>query len=315
MTLLRKNTLGGLARRRASTRRWRREPGPRSTLAKVFPFLVIVLAPAIAFAQGGSPQAPHAATTTALRVCVDPGDMPFSDRAGQGFEDKLAVMVAKALGERAEFEWQRGPGLMRALHDHQCDVVAGWPTAEKAAVLTTRPYYRSTYVLIYRQSLPYRIRSLDDPALKTLSIGVRTIGDQWTGLPGGALLAAHGLQDSARPYPLHGNTSAISPSLDLIKAVADGDIDAAIAWGPPAAYFAKRQAVKIAVVPLTHTHLRIPVQFSISMAVRPDDVALRDRLDKFIRQHHASIHALLAGYYVPLLPLDAVAAQPSVAEQ
>lgn len=276
--------------------------------------LLALFAPAIAFAQSGPSQASHAATPKVLRVCVDPGDMPFSDQAKQGFEDKLAVMAADALGARAEFEWKRGAGLKHALNAHQCDVIMGWPTLDKS-MLTTQPYYRSTYVLIYRKSSPYRIHSLDDPVLKRLSIGVRTIGDEWTGLPGGAMLAAHGLQDSAHPFPLRGNTSAMSPSLDLIKAVADGDVDAAIAWGPPAGYFARREAVKLAVVPLTQAHLKVPTRFSISMAVRADDAALREKLDRFLDQHHKAIHALLASYDVPLLPLGEAGSHPSVAEQ
>ncbi|MGH8124348.1 MAG: quinoprotein dehydrogenase-associated putative ABC transporter substrate-binding protein [Rhodanobacteraceae bacterium] len=278
--------------------------------------LLALLAPAIVFAQGGDSQAPHPASSKVLRVCVDPGDMPFSDQARQGFEDKLAVMAADALGARAEFDWHRGAGLMRALRARQCDVVMGWPTLDKtAAVVTTRPYYRSTYVLVYRQSSPYRIHSLKDPVLKKLRIGVRTIGDEWTGLPGGAMLAAHGLQDSAHPYPLRGNTSTVSPSLDLIKAVADGDVDAAIAWGPPAGYFARRESVKLAVVPLTRVHLKLPTRFSISMAVRADDVALREKLDRFLDRHRKTIRALLAGYDVPLLPLENASNNSSVAEQ
>lgn len=296
---------GGLASQ-SSPRR------PQRTL--LLASLFALLAPAIAFAQTGRLQASSAASPKALRVCVDPGDMPFSDQAKQGFEDKLAVMAAEALGEPAEFEWKRGAGLKHALRAQQCDVIMGWPTLDKS-VLTTQPYYRSTYVLIYRQSSPYRIHSLEDPVLKRLSIGVRTIGDEWTGLPGGAMLAAHDLQDSARPYPLRGNTSTVSPSLDLIKAVADGDVDAAIAWGPPAGYFARRGAVKLAVVPLTQAHLKIPTRFSISMAVRADDTVLRDKLDRFLDQHRAAIHALLASYDVPLLPLEGASSHPSVAEQ
>lgn len=286
-------------------------------LASTWALACMLLIPAFASAQTTQPQyagSTPAATAKALRVCADSGDLPFSNRAGQGFENKLAVMAAQALGERAEFVWQRPANLMSALDARKCDVVMGWPTADKT-VTTTAPYYRSTYVLVYRQSSPYRIHSLDDPVLKQLKIGVREIGDQWTGLPGGAMLAKHGLQGSARPFPLPGNTSSVSPALGLIKAVADGDVDAAIAWGPPAAYFAARQKVKLTVVPLTEVHLMVPMRFSISMAVRPDEAALRAKLDRFLDQRRESIHELLSGYDVPLLPLDGAGIKTSIARQ
>lgn len=277
-------------------------------------FIILMLSATAHAAHAGPRGARPARPGTALRVCADPNDLPFSNQAREGFENKLAAMVGKALGEYVEYDWwpQRQQFLKHTLDAYQCDVVMGWATDNDQA-LTTDPYYRSAYVLVYRQSAPYDIRSLEDPLLKKLEIGVHSVGDDWEDLPGGAVLAKRGIVRNVHVYTLYQNYSQPNPTSDLIKAVADGDVDVAIAWGPLAGYFAPRQKVKLKVVPLIHTHAVLPFQFSISMAVRKGDTQLCDKLNRFLKQNRAAIHALLVHYNVPLLPLKGAQPPPKVA--
>ncbi len=271
---------------------------------------VLLFAPALAFAQSHNGTVGATVSANApLRVCADPNDLPYSNRAEQGFENKLAQMLAQALGKQVQFVWQiQGAKFLRDLYAGQCDVVMGLPTADHAyGVLTTDPYYRSAYVLVYRADAPYRLKSLDDSRLHTLRIGVHSVGADDAYLPTGTALARRGITSNVRNYKLFEDYyKRANPSSNLINAVADGDIDVALAWGPLAGYFATREPVKLTVVPLTHTHTVLPFQFSISMAVRHGDSALRDKLNAFLASHHAAIHTLLADYGVPQLQLNEV---------
>lgn len=282
-----------------------------------------LLAPAFAFAQThtqypGAAPAP-APAVKALRVCADPNDLPFSNRAQQGFENKLAEMLAQSLGQPVRFVWAaQGKEFLRdTLNADKCDVVMGLPTGDHAyGVLTTDPYYRSAYSLVYRAKAPYQLKSLKDPRLRKLQIGVHATGDDWIDLPGGATLAHRGIVRNVHIYKLFADYGRPNPSADLIEAVANGDVDVAIAWGPLAGYFASREPVKLTVVPLTNTHTILPFQFSISMAVRHGNGALRDKLNAFMERHRAAIHALLAGYGVPQLDMNTVSpAQDTVTKR
>ncbi|HET6632402.1 MAG TPA: quinoprotein dehydrogenase-associated putative ABC transporter substrate-binding protein [Rhodanobacteraceae bacterium] len=262
------------------------------------------------------PVPPHVQTAGAapapanapLRVCADPNDLPFSNRAGEGFENKLADMLAKAMGKTVDYTWRarRRHFLRDTLHARRCDVVMALPTRDTDA-LTTAPYYRSSYALVYRANAPYKINSLEDPRLRTLQIGVHAVGDDWVDLPGGAVLAHRGIVRNVHIYKLYADYGRASPSADLIEAVANGDVDVAIAWGPLAGYFATRQKTPLVVVPLEHTHAILPFEFSISLAVRHGDTALRDKLNAILAEKHDAIHALLARYGVPQLALKATA--------
>ncbi|HET7587716.1 MAG TPA: quinoprotein dehydrogenase-associated putative ABC transporter substrate-binding protein [Gammaproteobacteria bacterium] len=262
-------------------------------------FLVAMLSTA---AHASAPPAPW--TKRPLRVCADPNDLPFSNRAQQGFENKLAQLVASRMNTYVEYEWwpQRQKFLDNTLYAHHCDVVMGW-AAHSDAVLTTKPYYRSAYAIVYRKSASYDIRSLRDPLLRKLQIGVHAVGDDWFDLPGGAVLANRGIVKNVHVYTLFSNYGRPNPSAELIEAVASGDVDVAIAWGPLAGYFAKYQPVDLVVVPLVNAHAKLPFEFSISAAVRKGDTELRDKLNRILENNRDQINALLASYNVPLLPL------------
>jgi mxaJ protein len=241
----------------------------------------------------------------ALRVCADPNNLPFSNRRGEGFENRLAHRVARELGyRRVDYTWwaQRRGFIRNTLNAGRCDLVMGVPSGF-GPVLTTRPYYRSTYALVYRRDAGYAPRSLDDPRLRDLRIGLHFIGDDYGNPPPAAALARRGIVRNVVGYSIYGDYRQPNPPARLIEAVAGGEIDAAIAWGPLAGYFARRQPVALAVLPLPSPAEAnaAPFEFSIAMGVRRTDAALRDRLDRILARRQKAVAALLKRYGVPLV--------------
>ena len=211
-----------------------------------------------------------------LRVCADPNNMPFSSRDQTGFENRIAALVAQDFNTRLTFVWQRmGRGFVREYLDKaQCDLLVGIPTNYRA-VLTTSPYYRSTYVFVSRQGEP--VPSLDSPSLHGLKIGVQVLKKQYT--PPGEALARRGLQSSIVGFDTIGDGAD-----SIIRAVADQKVDLAIVWGPLAGYFAKEIGHDLRVTPVEPEvdPPGLPFTFAISMGVRKGDLALRDQLEKIL---------------------------------
>ena len=239
-----------------------------------------------------------------LRVCADPNNLPFSNHAEQGFENQLATLLGQALNERVEYTWwaQRRGFLRATLNAGRCDVVMGLPSQDGMA-LTTRPYYRSSYVLVYRADRNYGIHSLDDSKLKHLRIGVHLIGNNSP--PPAIALAHRGIIENVVGYNIYGDYRQANPPLRLIKAVAQGDIDVAIVWGPMAGYFAKHEPVSLTIVPLVNSAQDgLPFAFSIALGVRKGDEVMKAQLDAALARKHDAIHTLLDEYNVP--QVDAV---------
>ncbi|MBN1239390.1 MAG: substrate-binding domain-containing protein [Gammaproteobacteria bacterium] len=279
-----------------------------SSLRAVVTRLRTVLTAAVAAAAlaGGTAAAADPAERAdgdALGICADPNNLPFSDRRRNGFENALARLVGDALGRPIEYTWhpQRRGFIRNTLDAGLCDVVMGVPSDYELA-RTTRPYYRSTYVFVRRSDAGFDVAGLDDPVLRRLRIGVHAVGDDYSSTPGAAALGRRGLIDNMVGYSIYGDYSQPHPPSRLIEAVADGDIDVAIAWGPLAGYFASRQRVPLEIRPVEpRSDGGFPFVFDISMAVRDEDVALRARLDELIETRAADIRALLERYGVPLV--------------
>jgi mxaJ protein len=244
-----------------------------------------------------------AANQQALRVCADPNNMPFSNQAGEGFENKLAELVAQRLGRTVEYTWwaQRRGFIRHTLKAGDCDIVMGVP-ARYDFVEATTPYYRSTYVFVSQARRHLQLDSIDDPQLRTLSVGVHLIGDDGNNTPPAHALGQQGIVDNVRGYMIYGDYREQSPPARLIEAVASGQIDVAAAWGPLAGYAAKQSDVALTVTPITGGERFAPqqFQFDIAMGVRKGDHALRDQLNEVIAQDGAEITALLTSYGVPL---------------
>jgi mxaJ protein len=239
-----------------------------------------------------------------LRVCADPNNLPFSNRAREGFENRLAVMLAQDLGRDLQYVWwtQRKSFLEHTLGENRCDLVLGAPAAAPA-VLVTRPYYRSTYVFVTRKSSNIAPTSLLDPRLAEYRIGVHVVDDNYA--PPAILLSRQGLTRNLVAFSLYGKEGEADPPEKIVAAVARGDVDLAIVWGPFAGYFAKRENCDLQVTPVSPSSAGpIPFTYSISAAVRKSDEKLRAEIDKAFSRNCGAIRSLLSEYDVPQLPMN-----------
>ena len=241
-----------------------------------------------------------------FRVCADPNALPYSNAAQQGFENKLADLVARDFKATAVFTWypQRRGFVRNTLKDYQCDVVMGVPSTLDM-VLTTIPYYRSTYVFVYRKDRGLDIRSFDDPRLKQLKIGVYQFGDDYVNTPPVHALLDRGVApENFVGYSLYGDYARPNPPADLIDAVARGEVDVALGWGPIAGYFARHEPVPLEVVPVSPA-IDLPFRpyvYDMSLGVRRDDGKwLKEALDEILTRHRAEIRQLLVSYDIPLV--------------
>jgi mxaJ protein len=259
-----------------------------------------LLAVSLAF-QGAAPRV--------LRVCADPNNLPFSNERREGFENRLAELVARELHATVQYTWwaQRRGYVRNTLKAGRCDVIMGVPTG-LGPVLVTRPYYRSTYAFVTRRGGP-RIASLDDARLRRLRVGVQIIGDDFANAPPAMALSKRGIVRNVRGYSVLGDYREPNPPSRIIRAVANGDIDVGIAWGPLAGYFAPRAAVPLRVTPVSPEVdvPYLPFVFDIAMGVRREDTALRDTLDAVLLRRRSEIDRLLADYGVPRADTPAVA--------
>ena len=233
----------------------------------------------------------------AFRVCADPSDLPFSDDQGQGFENKIAELMAQKLDVPLTYTYYPDAlGFVRnTLRANRCDVIMGVVAADEL-VQNTNPYYRSTYVLAYRDGEGDRFGDLDSPLMQLARIGVVA------GTPVADLLARKGLVDQAQGYKLNVDTRVEQPARRMIEDLAAGQIDAALLWGPIAGYWGERQKVPIKLVPLaSDPRAKLRLDFRISMGVRPNEPQWKHDLNDLIRELQPQIQAILADYGVPLL--------------
>jgi mxaJ protein len=247
----------------------------------------------------------------ALTVCADPNNLPFSNRQGQGFENKLAAMLARDLHEPIQYLWwaQRRGFARNTVAQSKCDL---WPGVASGIerMSTSRPYYRSSYVFVTRASRPLPGLTLDDPRLKTLTIGVQLIGYDGTNTPPAQALADRGLTQNIRGFMLFGDYRKPSPPAAIVEAVADGSIDTAIVWGPVAGYFAQ-QANKPLRLQAVHDEGMWKMSYDVSVGVRRGDTALLQRVNAALASESTAIERLLVSYHVPMA--DSSAGHPSVA--
>ena len=248
----------------------------------------------------------------ALRVCSDPNNLPFSNAAGEGFENRLAALVADDLGQHVTYAWhaQRRGFVRETLKAKLCDVIIGVPD-HYDLVETTQPYYRSTYVFVSQADRKFNISSIKDPRLKHLSIAVHLIGDDGSNTPPVHALGEQGIIDNVIGYPIYGDYRDPNPTAKPIEAVERGEADIAAVWGPLAGYFAKASPTPLIVTPITGVETFKPLRFdfALSMGVRKGDHGLRDKLNAILSRRKNDIGALLKDFGVPLVT-PASSAQP-----
>src|SRR5438105_6129062 len=267
----------------------------RSLRSIVLPLLAAALtSPARAQAPGG------------LRVCADPNNLPFTNRRMEGFENRIADLLARDMRARLSYTWwaQRRGFFRNTLKAGLCDVVLGVPAGFEMAA-TTRPYYRSTYVFVSRAARNPMPRSLDDEALRTLRIGVQLAGNDYNNPPPAHALSRRGIVDNVVGYSLYGDYSEENPPARIVEAVARGDIDVAIVWGPLAGYFAPRQRVRLTVTPVSPSidPPSLPFVYDICVGVRRGREDLKKAVQQSLDRRRGNIQKILAEYGVPLLPL------------
>jgi len=242
-----------------------------------------------------------------LTVCADPNNLPFSNAQQQGFENRIADLIAKDLGRPITYVWwaQRRGYVRNTLTDRKCDL---WPgvAAGVEMVSTTRPYYRSSYMFVSRADKPLAGLTLDDPRLKTLTIGVQMVGNDAQNTPPAHALASRGLTGNVRGYMIYGDYEQPNPPAGIVKAVAAGDIDVALVWGPLAGYFAKQSTVPLRLEKVTPwlDGAQWPMTYDISMGVRRDEPALQAQVEDILEREQPRITPILASYNVPLDSAD-----------
>lgn len=244
-----------------------------------------------------------------LRVCQDPNNLPFSNIKGEGIENKLAELLAKKLGWKLDyFSFPQRMGFIRNTlkfklpgTNYRCDIVMGVPTGfDQVAV--TKPYYRSTYALVFPKGKGLdNVKSkqdflqLDSKQLKKLKIGLydRSPASQW--------LARRGLLDQAVPYRIMNADPNQYPGEIIEKDLAGGNIDVAIVWGPLGGYFVKKLTQpELSIVPLT-SESGVNFQYEMSMGVRFGEKEWKAQVDKFLTENKPEIDAILREFNVPLL--------------
>jgi mxaJ protein len=232
-----------------------------------------------------------------LRVCAEPDNLPFSHQDQSGFENRIARLLATEIGAELKFEWQpqRRGFVRKTLGSDLCDAWMGVPAGFER-VLTTKPYYRSTYVFIYGKR---PLQSFDSPDLAALRIGVQLPGNDGAATPAGYALAAKGAVQNVHGYPIYGEQPAAER---IVDAITRGELDAGVVWGPAAGFFARAKNLTVTAATAPRELDAMPFEFAISIGVKRGNLDLRDRLDVALAQRKAEVDAVLDEYAVPRLP-------------
>jgi quinoprotein dehydrogenase-associated probable ABC transporter substrate-binding protein len=251
------------------------------------------------------PGASAAQSRPELKICADPNNLPFSNRRLEGFENKIADLLARDMGARISYTWwaQRRGFFRNTLKAGLCDVVMGIPSGLETAS-PTRPYYRSTYVVVYRADRGIDIRTFDDPALRRLRVAVQLAGDDYANTPPAHALSRRGIVQNVVGFTLYGDYAQANPPARIVEAVARRDVDVAIVWGPLAGYFAPRQRAALRVVPVSPSIDLpfLPFVFDISFGVRRGDERLKSAIEEILERRRTEIEEILDRYGVPRAP-------------
>lgn len=238
------------------------------------------------------------ASAAYLRVCADPDNLPFSNEKAEGFENKLADLIAQKLDATLEYTWfAEATGYVpNTMGREACDLVMGYAQGT-GLIEDTNPYYYTSYVLIYREQDPSLagVDNLSDPRLKGKRIGL------FARTPPASILAMHGLVANAKPFEVNADESAAKTTMTIIGEIASGELDAALLWGPVGGYYAERAGVPLKLVPLVKENAGPSTIYGITMGVRPNEPQWKHTINKLIAENQGEINVILEGYNVPLL--------------
>ena len=263
------------------------------TIRSAFPVLLLMLSGA---AMGAD-------NLTALRVCADPGNMPLSNNKGEGFENRIAQVIADSLGTGVQYYYRPGieRGLTRTTLDaDECDLMLDMP-ADAERVLTTVPLYRTTFVLAYRNDRGLDIKSLDDPSLKTVKVGVY----QTSAIR--EALAQHDVKNNTVIHYLSHDADLVPADqpVNQVQQVIDGQLDVAAVWGPFAGYYKAMKQAPLVILPVNLMDDAVPMEFDMALAVRSRNRDLHDKVEAAMKKEKDKIRAILVDFGVPLVKCDA----------
>lgn len=238
----------------------------------------------------------QALTTSLLRVCADPSNLPFSNEKLEGFENRIIALVAEKLELEIRYTWfPQTVGFVRnTLRMRDCDLISGITTTSEL-VQNTNPYYHSAYVMIYRRDSGITATSMQDPQLKGKKLGLIA------GTPPANLVAQLGMLGNIKPYQLVADTRHHKPAREAVLDVANKETDVAFVWGPLAAFHARETDVELELVPLTREAARTRLTFRVSMAVRYNETDWKHRINEVLNELQPQINTILKEYGVPLL--------------
>jgi quinoprotein dehydrogenase-associated probable ABC transporter substrate-binding protein len=232
-----------------------------------------------------------------LRVCADPNSLPFSNEAGEGYENKLAEFIAGKLGKSVSYTYfPQVTGFVRnTLGAFKCDVIMSYPQGDEL-VQNTNPYYQTAYAILFKPGTGLDgVEGLADPRLKGKRIGIVAQ------TPPATNMAMNGLMATARPYHLMVDTRLGTSAEAMISDLDAGEIDAAVLWGPIAGYYAKKAATHLTLVLLVHEKGGSRMTYRITMGVRPSDQEWKRQLNQLIADYQPEINKILLDFGVPLL--------------
>jgi mxaJ protein len=256
--------------------------------------------------------ASDARSAGSLRVCADPDNMPFSNDKGEGFENKLAGLIADKLGDQLDYSWfSESTGYVPNTMGRQaCDLVMGYAQGT-GLIEDTNPYYYTSYILIHRQddqSLA-SVDRLSDPRLKGKKIGL------FARTPPASILAMYGLAANAKLFEVDADESASKAAQTMIAEIASGELDAGLLWGPVGGYYAEQSAVPLRLVPLVKENAGPRTIYGITMGLRPNEPQWKHTINKLLAENQADIYAILESYNVPVLDENGNLIEAAAAER
>jgi quinoprotein dehydrogenase-associated probable ABC transporter substrate-binding protein len=260
--------------------------------------LSIALAAAGAFVSltAAAQQAPDTVSRADLRVCADPHNLPFSNDKGEGFENKIAELIAHELNEKLAYTWfPDSQGFVRAtLGRNSCDVIIGTAVGN-SDVATTAAYYHTAYMMVTRSADNYAMDKVSDWHIAGKRFGLVA------STPPTNLIVLHNLMDQTSIYQLMVDTRVDQPAHDMLKDLVSGRIDVGLLWGPIAGYYTKHDALPLKLVFLDPEDSKVRLDYHIAMGVRPSDTAFRRRLNQAIAKDQPQITQIMRDFGVPLL--------------
>jgi mxaJ protein len=239
-----------------------------------------------------------------IRVCADPDNMPSSNEKGEGYENKIAELIAKELNSKLSYVWYpTRRGYFRIINGMYCDMALEAPAGFDMTGVT-KPYFRSGYMFVTRQGSGLEdLKSLADPRLKRLKIGVNIYTSDAENSPPAMALSHYGVVGNLTGYSTFYSDESRPDA--IIKGVENKNVDLAIAWGPLAGYYAKQSAVPLTLTPLPprDSLSDVPFQYNMGIAVRRRDKEFRDSLEAVLARKRPEIDAILKQFNVPVLPI------------